>query len=107
MKDFWSIILSAHAQKRMQQRAITEEQIKQALLWGDESYKKRGKVYQYSVGYRACKEASRKGVDISSCHGLVVISAPVDRGDLIVTVWWDRSPNRYQNKRMYAFQVGA
>ena len=100
MKLFSSIFISHHAKKRMRQRAINLQQVQQALLWGRETYQNLTKSYIYFVGYRECREAKKEGVDLCSVHGLTAIVKQVKGKEILVTVWWNRAPNRfYNNKR--------
>ena len=100
MEVLSSVLISQHAKKRMRQRAIDPQQVQQALLWGRETYQNNTKAYMYFVGYRECREAKKQGVDLSPIHGLTVIVKQVKGCEILITAWWNRTPNRFQNKRL-------
>ena len=82
-----NIIITDHASKRLQQRAVKLDWVYQVMNWGQENYEKGG-YYKYFLGKRQANKAQKFGVNLWQCIGLTVIIGTTYSVDTLVTVYW-------------------
>lgn len=87
------IIITKHASKRLQQRAIKRDWIYQVIRWGQEKYEKGG-FYKYFLGKKQLERAKNMGLNIRHCLGLTVVVGVQEQAETLVTVYWGTSSSR-------------
>ena len=86
--------LSKHAQRRSQQRSISESEIQAALDWGTPIRQRHGRT-AYHLGRRDVRRARQRGALLP--QGAQNVTAILSQDGTLVTVV--RSPNRRRLRR--------
>ena len=87
------VIITKHAERRLQQRAIKLAWVQQVIKWGAEKYEKGG-YYKYFLGKKQASLAKKIGVNVRHCLGLTVVILAANQSDMLITVYWDTSSSK-------------